>query len=269
MKGNKKGFYEYINSKRKIGENVGLLLNGAGDLVTKDTAKANVLNASVFREKLMKNGLGEQTLRLSEPWLNGWAQRVVISGTKSGWRPVASDMPQGSILGPVLFNFFVSHLGDGAECTLSKSADDTELGRVADWPEGCAAVQRDLDRLEQRADTNLMRFNKETCEVLPLGRNRPWHQHVLGATQLESSLAEKDLGVLVDTRLNMSQQCVLAAKAANGVLGCIRQSTASGSRGGDPSGEATPGVLCPVLGSPGQERHGRTGESPTTGRKDD
>ena len=56
-----------------------------------------------------------------------------------------------------------------------------------------------------------MQFNKETCQILHLGRNNPMHQYMLGAIQLESSMAEKNLGVLVDTRLNMSQQCALAA----------------------------------------------------------
>ncbi|KAK4831192.1 hypothetical protein QYF61_015924 [Mycteria americana] len=67
------------------------------------------------------------------------------------------------------------------------------------------------------------------CKVLHLGRNSSMHQYMLGATHLESSLAEKDLGVLVDTKLNMSQQWALAAKKANGILGCIRQSIASPS----------------------------------------
>jgi len=111
-----------------------------------------------------------------------------------------------------VFNTFINYLDDGAECTLGKSADDTKLRGVADVPEGHAAIQRDLCRLEKWADRNLMKFNKEKCRVLHLARNNPMHQHMLGADQLESSLAEKELDVLVDTMLNMSQQCALVSK---------------------------------------------------------
>ncbi|GAB0210093.1 mitochondrial enolase superfamily member 1 [Grus japonensis] len=189
---------------------------------TFDTVSHNILVS-----KLRKCGLDERTVRWVENWLNGRAQRVVISSTESSWRPVSSDVPQGSVLGLVLF---INELNEGTECTLSKFADDTKLGGVADTPEGCAAIQQDLDRVENWAKRNHMKFNKGKCRVLYLGKNNPRHQYRLGADLLGSSSAEKDLGVLVDNKLSMSQQCALVAKKANGILGCIKKSMASRSR---------------------------------------
>jgi len=74
---------------------------------------------------------------------------------------------------------------------------------VVDTPEGCTAVQRGLDRLEEWAEKNLMKFSKGKCRVLHLGKNNPIHQYMLRTGWLESGLAEKGLGVLVDTRLNV------------------------------------------------------------------
>ena len=79
--------------------------------------------------------------------------------------------------------------------TLSNFDDDIKLG----------GVLRDPSMLEKWADRNLMKFHKGKCEVLQMGRNNPRHQYIRGTNQLESSFAEKDVGVLVDTKLNMSQ----------------------------------------------------------------
>ncbi|KAK4815527.1 hypothetical protein QYF61_003219 [Mycteria americana] len=169
------------------------------DIVYLDFSKAfNMVSHSLLLEKLMGYGLDKWSVQWVGSWLTGRTRRVVVNSSFSNWQPVTGGVPQGSILGPTMFNVFTSDREDGIKCTLMKFADATKLSGEVDTSEGRATLQEDLDRLEEWANKNLMKFNKDKCKVLHLGKHHPGVQHRLGSTQLGSSSVERDLGVLVD-----------------------------------------------------------------------
>ena len=80
-----------------------------------------------FIHKLEQNGIGGPPLEILTDFLKSWKQRVVLNGQHSSWSDVLAGVPQGSILGPLLFLIYINDLSDGLQCNPKLFADDTSL----------------------------------------------------------------------------------------------------------------------------------------------
>lgn len=113
------------------------------------------VSSKILMKELMVFSLDGQTASWIENWLNGQAQRVVMSVLKSYWRPVTCSLSHGSILSQILVSIFINNLNNGAACTLSKFANDTKLGELAETSEGHAAIQKVFHRMKKWAVRSL------------------------------------------------------------------------------------------------------------------
>ena len=191
------------------------------DIVYLDFAKAfDKVPHQRLINKMKSLGIGGDTLRWTENWLKNRRQRTVLNGSFSEWLDVLSGVPQGSVLGPLLFVIFINDIDGCAEriTTLLKFADDTKIGNRITSVTDQQNLQDCLDQLTNWADTWCMTFNTEKCKVLHVGRGNPRYTYKMNGVELEETEKERDIGVIVTKDLKPTQQCAEASRRASAVL---------------------------------------------------
>jgi len=197
------------------------------DIVFLDLAKAfDKVPHRRLLEKVRKHGIGGKLLGMIGDWLRHRRQRVCIKGKQSDWEEVWSGVPQGSVLGPLLFLIFINDLEDNVSGNVLKFADDTKIfGQVRNGHDNIR-MQADLDKFVEWADKWQMQFNVSKCKVMHVGQKNPGYLYNMGSNGLQRVDVEKDLGVMISSDLKCSQQCMYAYTKANRVMGMIRRTIA-------------------------------------------
>ena len=150
-----------------------------------------------------------------------------MNGVASEWTPVTSGVPQGSVLGPLLFLIYINDIDEGIKSFIPKFADDTKIGRTILDEEDKIKLQNDLKLLGQWADKWQMKFNADKCKVIHFGGGST-SNYVMDTKTLENINEEKDLGVLIHKTLKPENQCQASAGKANRVLGMLKRNITCG-----------------------------------------
>lgn len=176
--------------------------------------------------KLHRCGVSGKLLSWIEAFLSGRTQQVTIGGCRSNSVPVTSGVPQGSVLGPLLFLLYVNDLPEAVSCSVKLFADDAKLfSKIATELEA-EMMQADLDSLVAWAARWQMTFNQDKCKVMHIGSANPEVSFHMADHQLQCTQVERDLGIRVDSILKFREQAAAAVAKANQVLAVIRRSFA-------------------------------------------
>ena len=174
--------------------------------------------------KMKAYGICDKLLQWVRSFLSERKQRVRVGSEYSKKSDVLSGIPQGSILGPVLFTIFINDLPNSIESTCKIFADDTKIYNNTDENK---TIQKDLNTLQKWTDDWNLYFNVSKCKVMHVGKNNPGREYVMKIDQNEQKITacaeEKDLGILFDEYLNFDKHIQKVINKANQMLGIIKR----------------------------------------------
>ena len=197
------------------------------DIIYLDFAKAfDKVPHERLLAKLKSCGIDGTVLSWIRSWLTDRRQRTVLNGRHSSWSAVASGVPQGSVLGPLLFIIYIEDIDSCASLIscINKFADDTKISQPISDPDSHLILQDCLNKLADWANKWCMSFNEGKCTVLHTGPRNPLNKYTLNGIELASTTREKDVGIHMTPNLKPSDHCSIVAGRARHILGQISRS---------------------------------------------
>ena len=179
--------------------------------------------------KVRSLGIGGKIEKWIQDFLTERRQRVCINGKKSNWVDVSSGVPQGSVLGPLLFVIFINDLPEAIDCLSKMYADDTKIYQAVNNSSDAKFFQENIKLLWKWSIDWQLHFHPDKCHILHLGKTNEKHRYYMGAgddtphTHLKATTEEKDLGVIIDDQLTFSNHCDKIVTTANKLLGIMRR----------------------------------------------
>ena len=194
------------------------------DVVYLDFSKAfDKISHAKLLKKLEAHGICGKVKNWIKNWLIGRSQFVSVNGSSSDVKNVTSSVPQGSVLGPILFIVYNNDMDDIATLIdlLRKFADDTKCAKSVQNSADAQILQLCLDQLVEWGNKWSMEFNVKKCKVMHFGRNNEKHKYKMMGAELAAVDSERDIGVRINSTLKPSQHCQESANKARAVLGQI------------------------------------------------
>ena len=197
------------------------------NIIYLDMSKAFDIHTKLLG-RLQQYGISGKLHDWFRSYLQGRKQQVTVLGATSQELPVTSGVPQGSLLGPVLFLLFVGDLPNTVKTSrVACYADDTKIFKSIDSITDCNALQSDLNDLVSWSESSGLIFNRSRCKCQCITRKKSPVPSIynINETPLESCDTEKDLAVWLSSNLTLDKQVTEQCAKANKLLGLVRRAS--------------------------------------------